>query len=952
MIMCSAVSHDIRAVAPVAHELAITIPRGQHPAWGYISLMRMHIVALALALIACSSPPAPVGPSAPAVARAPEAKRGDGADATQVPALRLPRSFLPKRYAATLAIDPALSRFDGTIAISAELSQRSSVIWLHGRDLKIKRAVAARGGARAELTVTSHDGELLEFRAAAPLDPGAWTVTIDYTGKFDELNTTGAFKQTVRGDSYVYTQFEALYARRVFPCFDEPDNKVPWQLTLEVPAKLVAVSNTPVVREQALGADRKRIEFAVTKPLPSYLIAFGVGPFDVVDAGKTRTGTPVRIITMKGRAPEAAWAGKTTSKLLDLLEEFFGTKYPYEKMDMLTIPVTVGFGAMENVGLITFTETLMLLDPQHAAKQREYEWVYIAAHELAHQWFGDLVTTAWWDDIWLNEGFANWAERKISTRFEPAWHEDLSEVDVRSSALEQDALVSARQIRQPIATPDDILNAFDGITYNKGASVLNMFEGYVGHDVFLRGVRAYVQQHAFGNATSTEFASAISKVSGKDLDAAFATFLEQPGAPEITATLVCDKGQPARVALSQQRYVPPGAMAPTAGKPWIVPVCVAYDRAGKRGEACVLLDAPTGALALDTQSCPRWMMPNLDGRGYYRSAYTAAQVVALRDEAWPHLRPTERSAAYFDTSEAANLGKLPLSLALSFIPKLLAVGDRFSIRAALAIPLGVRRLVPDELRPSYEAWLRRTFGAAARRAGLSPTDSDSLDIEAARRSLIEAVANVGREPTLTAEAVKLADHWRDLPPATRGYVIALAAQASPAVFQRLLAALYTELDRARRVEIMNALANTRDLAQQQTALGLILDPKLDIRDTQWVLFGANTEANRRNAQQFFKNHKDAIMKRIPSDGPATGQAWLASVFTQSCEPERRDEIVDYVNTSFAKLQGGARTVRQAIEEMDQCIARRKLVEPELRSWLAAGKPSDNAGASTSAKSSR
>jgi hypothetical protein len=331
-------------------------------------------------------------------------------------------------------------------------------------------------------------------------------------------------------------------------------------------------------------------------------------------------------------------------------------------------------------------------------------------------------------------------------------------------------------------------------------------------------------------------------------------------------------------------------------------------------------------------------MPNLDGRGYYRTAYTAAQVTALRDDAWSQLRESERNAAFFDISEATGLGKLPLSLALSFVPKLLPVGDRFSVRAAVRVPLSLRTAVPDELRPSYEAWLRRTFGAAARRSGLSPKDTDTLDIQEARDSLIDAVANVARDPVLTAEAVKLAGHWRELPAAIRGTVLALAAHASPAVFDRLLADVGGESNRVRRLEMLEALAGSRDLKQQNTALALILDPKLDIRDTQFVLFGAHTEANRRNAQRFVMENKDAILKRIPSDGTTQGQSWLAYVFTSSCVPERRDEIAAYVTENFAKLQGGARTVQQAIEGMDQCIARHKLIEPGIRSWLAGEKP--------------
>jgi alanyl aminopeptidase len=853
------------------------------------------------------------------------------------PALRLPRNFLPVRYAATLAIDPARDGFDGRIAITGTVSERSLVIWLHGHHLTIRRATAHRdaaGGTDVELTATPHGDELLELRAATPLDAGSWTLALDYTGAYDALSTTGAFKQTVHGEPYVYSQLEAVYARRVFPCFDEPDSKVPWQLTLEVPAALVAVSNTPVARETPLDAGRKRVEFAPTRPLPSYLVAFGVGPFDVVDAGATAHGTPIRVIALHGRAPDAAWAAKTAPRLLELLEELFGSPYPYAKLDLLAIPLAVGFGAMENAGLVTFSEPLILLPP-HAPKLREYDWVRAAAHELGHQWFGDLVTMAWWNDIWLNEGFANWVEHKISARFEPAWHEELAEIEARNSALGDDSLVVARKIRQPIATPDDIFNVFDGITYDKGASVLGMFERYVGPEVFLAGVRAYLVDHAYGNATSDELVRAIGTAAGKDIRTAFATFLDQPGAPQITATLVCDPGKQPRVALGQERYVPPGAEAPEAGQPWIVPVCVAYDRGGARGEACTLLDAPVGSLALDEPACPAWVMPNAWGRGYYRTAYTEDQVTALRDQAWPVLAPAEREAVMFDVEDEAALGALPLPLALSFVPRLLAAGDRFSIRAALAIPLAIGEFVPDDLRPAYEAWLRRTFGPAAHQAGLTPSDRESLDLEVTRDDLVHAVGTVGRDPVLAAAAVVLAGKWRDLPPAIRPRVAELAAPAQPAVFQRLLRAVYTEDDRQRRLELIGALAATRDVAQQRAVLALVLDPKLDIRDTSMILGLGALEPNRVAAQQFFRDHQAELLARLPQDGAASGPADLSAMFTASCAAARRDEIAGYITATFGKLRGGARVVAQQVESLDQCIARRALLEPAIRHWLAA-----------------
>ena len=851
--------------------------------------------------------------------------------APSIPTLRLPRNFLPTGYAARLEIDPARTEFTGSIAISGVIDQTSSVLWLHGHGLKITKATATKESAEVRLTVTPHGTELLELKASKSLDAGEWTLQIDYAGTFDVVSTTGAFKQTIGDGSYVYTQLEALYARRVFPCLDEPDNKVPWKLTLDIPAKLVAVANTPMVSEAALADGKKRVEFAVSKPLPTYLVAFGVGPFEVVDAGKTKRGTPVRIVTLAKRAADAAYAVKTTVKVLELTEDWFGTPYPYEKLDILTIPVTTGFGAMENAGLITFTETLMLFDAK-PSKSRMYRWLIVAAHEIAHQWFGDLVTMVYWDDIWLNEGFANWLETKTTSKLDPTWRDEESVLGVRNGALGADSLITARQIRQPIVTEDDVLNVFDGITYNKGASVLAMFETYVGPDVFQRGVRDYMTAHAWGNATSTDFVTAIAKASGKDMIvAAFATFLEQPGTPEITATVTCE-GKPSLV-LDQKRYVPPGAPPPAATKPWILPVCVAYDRDGKRAEACGILDQPTGAIALDAKACPRWVMPNVNGRGYYRNVYTPAQLAALRDEAWKLLTWTERRTIVFDANTGASTGKTPLALALSFVPKMLAGGDRFTVPPALGLVTSLDDLIPSPLRAKYEAYLRQTFGPGAIKAGLTPKDSDSLDVEITRSALVGAVGWTAREPKLVAEAVKLAANWRDLPQSTRGLVLSIAVDASPEVFDRILRDVRTEQDRARRGEMYGALGSVRDVVRQSRALELVIDLKIDIRETSNLLYSGNDDATRANAQRFFDLHRAAILARYPKDATTISVADLSWIFTATCKADQRDAIAARVTKEFAPLPGGAHVVAENIEQMDQCIAQKKLLEPEIKAWL-------------------
>ncbi|CAN5681577.1 M1 family metallopeptidase [soil metagenome] len=911
--------------------------RGPRPLWVMI-------------VVGCTSAqqPPPVGPAPdPALVVAPRPRQDIvpvpvpvPVAGEAVPTLRLPRLFMPTGYAARLAIDPAKPTFEGDIQIAGTLSTATSVIWLHGRQLAVKHATATgSAGVPTELHVTPRGEDLLELRSEGALPPGAWTIALAYTGQIDAVNTTGMFVETSGGAKYIFSQFEALYARRVFPCLDEPDSKVPWQLTLDVPKGLVAVANTPVTKESEAGASH-HVEFAVTKPLPAYLVAFGVGPFDIVPAGVSKSGTPIRIVTFKGRGAEVAYAAKHTATIVDLLETWFAMPYPFPKLDLLSIPVTSGFGAMENPGLVTFTESVFLLEDKPSWARRS-EFISVASHELAHQWFGDLVTTAWWDDIWLNEGFANWMEHKITAEFAPSWHFDQHEVTMRASAMTSDSLVTARRIRQPIAVQDDILNVFDGITYNKGGAVLNMFESYVGSDVFQRGVRAYMKAHAYGNASSADFIAAVSKASGKDLAPAFNSFLDQPGEPELEATLGCT-GSP-HVDLAQHRLVPAGAPAVAATKPWVIPVCIAFEKNGTRAETCTLLDAPTGTLALPTKSCPRWVMPNVNGRGYYRVHYTAKQATTLRDEAWPLLSWSERRALFSDLNadmHAARPGfhdavptKTPLVLVLSYVPRLLASGYHSVIEDALRPSDDVARLVADDQRAKYEAWYRMTYGPGATKLGFTPKDSDDYETEALRSQLLGAAAFTGRDPDLVKQAIELAGHWHEVPEGVRNLVMIVAVDASPEVAARAIAAVRTEQNQASRTTLIMALSQQRDPRRLAQALPLLLDASLDLRETIDLLFGTSTEATRAIAEQFYRDHAAELAKRMPRDEVSGGLFQLVQLFTSACDPARRDAIVSEVKARFGGEPGAQRVIAQTTEGLDQCIANKLALVPEVRAWL-------------------
>ena len=385
--------------------------------------------------------------------------------------------MVPARYQVSLTVVPGQAAFEGVVDIAVKLVEPTSLIWLNGTELSIREAHARGAGQVFPARVVPGGDDFVGFAFDEKVPAGAARLHVEYAGKISDHDDRGLFVEDEEGTPYVFSQFESTDARRAFPCFDEPSSKVPWQLTLHVPAGDTALSNTSVLSESKEGPGMKAVHFAETKPLPSYLVAFAVGPFDLVDAGKAgKKGTPVRLAVPHGQAAQAAFAAATTPAIIARLEDLFGVPYPYDKLDMVAVPRLVTFGAMENAGLITFTRAGMLARPEEETPAFKIRFSSTTTHELGHHWFGDLVTTAWWDDIWLNEAFATWVEAKILVPWKPAFHYDLIEARQTQRAMLGDSLVSARRIRQGITSNDDISNAFDEITYSKGAAVIGMFE--------------------------------------------------------------------------------------------------------------------------------------------------------------------------------------------------------------------------------------------------------------------------------------------------------------------------------------------------------------------------------------------------------------------------------------------------------------------------------------------
>ncbi len=901
------------------------------------NLLRPAVLA-AILLSACSArqPHLTELPAASTPAPQPTAAE---APAPTPPALRLPGDVRPTGYSVELTLDPKVSAFQGVVELGLEVSKPTSVVWLHGKNLTVKEATLTQAGAAFEMKPVKGGTDFLGFALARPLATGPAKLRVVYEGIASDKDVIGAFRVNEGGDWYLYTQFEPLGARRVFPSFDEPGFKVPWQLTLHVPAGNVAVSNTPQESEEVRPDGSHTFRFARTQPLPSYLIAFGVGPFDFLpaaDAGQKKVKT--RIITPRGRAAEGAYAAEVTPQILAALENYFGIPYAYEKLDVLAQPVLGG--AMEHPGLVTCNTRLLLSKPEEDSLNRQRHFAQIQVHELAHQWFGDLVTLAWWDDLWLNEAFATWMTPRIVETWRPAWDAPVERVNSRSEALDADSLLSARRIRQPIDSPDDILNAFDGITYGKGAAVLTMTEEWLGREVFRRGLQRYLREHASGNATAKDFLEALSAEASKDVAGVMGTFLDQGGAPLVTASLECGAGG-AKVVLTQQRYLRLGSKAP-GSQSWRVPVCVDYPAGKKEARACTLLEGERAELALtDAKTCPAWVFPNAEGAGYYRMQLTGEAAAKLSSSGLERLSRAERVALLGDVRALALAGALPAGEALALAARMANEKDRVILEASLELlDLADLRLIPEEKWEARARFLRETYGPRARQLGFTPRKGEDEDTRLLRPRLVRLAGREGADPKLVAEARTLADAWlkdkRAVDPEMVDTVLTIAAAHGDAAFQqKLIAAVHAEKERKTRQQLLIAVGSFSGPALAKQGLALMFDKGLDPREAVLTLFGA--PQNVRTAGGVFEfvteNYEKLVGDSPDARLPKENAAYLTFVGRAFCGADRRQQVAAFFTERNARAPGGPRMLAQVLEHMDQCIALKAAQGGSIQSFL-------------------
>jgi alanyl aminopeptidase len=741
------------------------------------------------------------------------------------------------------------------------------------------------------------------------------------------------------GHAYLFTQGEAVDTRRMVPCFDEPSFKHPWKVTVEAPADQVVLANSRVLTEKPAENGRKSVSFAETAPLASYLLAIAVGPFERVDAGTAGANhVPVQIITPLGHAKEARLAAAMGGPLLEQLETFFGMPYSFDKLDLVVVAEFPG--AMENAGLITFNRNRLLATPAQETTDQERKLASFIAHEEAHQWFGNAVTMAWWDDLWLNESFATWLETRIVDKWKPGWKLGSERVANRIHGQEADTLVSARKIRQPITSVDDIENAFDGITYAKGGSILAMFEQSLGAEAFQKGVQAYLRAHSGGNATAKDFLDALTQASGKPVDQWMPTWLDQPGFPRVEVTLDCKPMAAPVIRLHAAALTLLGSASRTAEK-WSIPLCVRYGRGAVESRACTLLESD-GVLELGPGACPDWVVPNEAGAAFVLAQLEPEQSERLRTRGWAHLTREEKLGTYGDTLMLTQAGLRGLDDTLRWTAQVLAdaAGDSRSVDLAQSLLADAHRLfVSDALRPKLQTWTQRVVAAQVKALGFLAKPGESDEFRLLRPRILAIAGRFGRDPMVLAEAKRVVPGYLRGEPGLDEEQVDLmlelvAATADDALVENLIQAAMKaqETDLVRLKHLVRGLAGVRTPKQVERVLSLSLEMKLDARESlELVLLMLEEPETREPTWTFLKAHFDAIATRLPQESVLE----LFGAPADFCDAPHRAETEAVFRPKLGAVVGSKRLLDQSLESADQCIAYRAAHADELQRFLEA-----------------
>jgi alanyl aminopeptidase len=844
---------------------------------------------------------------------------------------RLPADPRPMRYALDLRVDPSEPEFSGVVTIEVAIDRATSEIRLHGDGLDVTESyLTLADGGRIEGVYTQLNATGSALLALAETAPrGTATLHLAYTSPFNTANA-GLFRQERDGAWYAATQFEPVSARLVFPGFDQPDFKTVFDVAITARTGDVVITNSPETAAEDLGEGWTRHMFEPSAPLPTYLLFFGVGPYDLVESAPIPPGAsraaplPLRGAAVRGQGARFDHALAGTAPILAYLEDYFDVPYPYAKLDLVAMPSSFG-GAMENAGAIAYDEFLILLDGSAPVEQR-MRHTYVHAHEVGHMWFGDYVTPAWWSDIWLNESFATWIGQKTARSIWTGGEFDLETQKDALGAMAEDSLAAARRIREPVLRDADIASAFDSITYQKGGGVLAMLEAFVGEDAFREGVRTHMRRFPHDVASTDDFMESIAAGAGNaELVGAFRSFIDQPGVPLIEARLECPARGSPRVRVHQSRYRPLGSGIDANAQLWRIPACVAYSVDGTRGRACALVTRREQSITLDASSCPDSIHPNAQGAGYYRFALDEAGWTALAAEV--AALPAAEALATVDSLDAAF--RAGAASAEAYVGGLRALLGHPSWEVAEIIADRLEKIVEildenqlESVKPYLAAMVRDRY------ASLAGAQSEGEVL--LRAELARFLAIVAEDPEIRGDMTALAAErigvrgapdWSRIEPDLLSTTLSVGVQELDArFFDALLEEALGSNDPTFRREALGALARVEDPALAARFRDTIVSQRLRGREAVNAvarqLARDDTEAA---TWAWIQQNAEAVIEVAPE---TFRSRYITALGVQFCSTERSAEFAEFIVGHADLLPGYERNLAQAQEKIALCAALR------------------------------
>ncbi|MCU1284746.1 MAG: pepN 2 [Acidobacteriales bacterium] len=839
-------------------------------------------------------------------------------------AQRLPQNVTPINYKLTFGPDLKTATFTGDEVLSATLARASNSITMNSAEIKISSATVTSGSTSQPATVSYDEKqEQVTLTTPKPIPAGPATIAIKYTGILND-QLRGFYLSKSKTRNYATTQFENTDARRAFPSFDEPAFKATFDITLIVDKGDTAFSNGREISDTpGPGADKHTVKFATTAKMSTYLVAMVVG--DLVCQSGEVDGIPLRVCATPDKAPLLGFSLEATKNIVHFYNQYYGIKYPFGKLDQLGIP-DFSAGAMENTAAITYRETALLIDEKTATTNQRKGVASTIAHEIAHQWFGDLVTMKWWDDIWLNEGFATWMSDKPLEAWKPEWRFDQDEVQGTQGALGLDALASTRPIHQPANTPEEVAQLFDGIAYGKTAAVLRMIEDYVGRDAFRKGINNYLEKHKYGNTEAKDFWTEIALASGKPIDKLMPTFVNQAGAPLISVSGKCTAGK-TTISVNQQRlFIDPQLQQKGSAELWQIPVCV--KNAESKAPQCTVVTQKQQNITVN--GCSPFFA-NADGKGYYRTSYSDADVAKLGASAATALTPGERISFVGDEWALVENGKQSVATFLNLAKDFQKERSRAVMEEVLG-PLDYlhERIITADERPAFHAWVRNLLQPIIQELGMKPVNGEEPERAQLRATVMALLGRCG-DPQVLAYARQIVDGYMkdpaSVPPSQVPISFAMVSrQGDAALYDAFLAKRKAAKTPSEFYRYQNALTAFRDPALVKRTLEFSLSPEVRSQDLPQVLFGEfGNPAGRDMALEFFKANYDEIQKRtIASLGGGFG-----GVVGSFCDPAKRDDAKQFIESKMA----ASRSLKLGTEAANACINFKTQQSNNLATWL-------------------